>query len=194
MKEFEERTQATEETPRPLKRLRRKYQDGQTSSAAAPNPSGPRMPLLVPKDEPTELPESSGPSLNASKSAVESHQTTAEKNKGKQPTLDPSPPAGDGSSPHQMIRNGSVPPQIPCKEKRPVPESSHSAACPKKSTVEPSTVVKQKSIPKHQLLIPKDEPVTDDMPNLPAPLAVIHPGMPSPLWLNYDIISRCCIL
>ncbi|KAL8490037.1 hypothetical protein ACS0TY_025799 [Phlomoides rotata] len=194
--EFEERTQATEESPRPLKRLRRKYQDGQSSSPAAPSPSGPRMPLLIPKDEPSELPESCTPPLNASQGAVESHQPITEntradpqllrKKKGKQPISpkslvvhDPSPPTGGGSSPHKMMLrdrgNGSVPPQIISKGKRCVPESSPNAACPNETTVEADTVHKRKSIAKQQLLVPKDEPVTDDMPDLAVPLAVTHP-------------------
>lgn len=162
MKAHEERIQANEEHPRPLKRLRRKYQDGQSpSSPAAPTPSAPMMPLLVPKDEPCELPGGQ----------VESHQPVAEKtsvdtqlhakNKGKQPILS--------------------------KEK-----SSPNAA--KEANVEPSLVLKKKSVAKQPLLIPKDEPVTDDMPNLAVPLAVIHPGMLSRFALNSDIVSRCCII
>lgn len=207
---MDEQAQATEEPQRPLKRLRLRYQDGQSSSSTAPNTSGPRLLLIRPKDEPSELPETCPPKLNVSQGLVESPQPNSEntrvdpqilgKNKGKQPispkslvareVCNPCQPSGIGRSPPHPMRlrdrgQGSVSPQIPSREKRSVPESAPHAPC-LKEPIEPGTVLslKQKSIASHPLIIPKEEPVTDDMAHLEVPIAVIHPGMPFPLWLT----------
>ncbi|PIN05360.1 Histone-lysine N-methyltransferase [Handroanthus impetiginosus] len=97
---LDEEAQAAEEPERPLKRLRRRYRDGQSSSSNAPSNSDPRIPLVRPKEEPNELPETCPPKLNASQAIEESPQATVEnarvnsqgvrcqlagKNKGKQP-------------------------------------------------------------------------------------------------------------
>ncbi|KAI3461832.1 hypothetical protein Pfo_018495 [Paulownia fortunei] len=126
------------------------------------------------------------------------------KNKGKQPIspksliaregCDPCQPSGisrnqqntqlitELRSPSHPMRlrdrgKGSVSPQIPSREKSSVPESSSYAVCLKEPKIEPGLVLspKQKSIASHALIKPKDEPITDDMPHLEVPIAVILP-------------------
>ncbi|KAK4482362.1 hypothetical protein RD792_009515 [Penstemon davidsonii] len=116
---MQEEAQATEEPVRPLKRLRRKYQDGQTSSLNRSNAVVTRLPLVKPKEEPDELPETHLVKLNGSKGNVDSPEPTAVKsqavarqslckNKGKQPI---SPKAlviherGDHSQPSGISRS-----------------------------------------------------------------------------------------
>ncbi|XP_073140489.1 probable inactive histone-lysine N-methyltransferase SUVR2 [Henckelia pumila] len=90
---------AIEEPERPLKRLRPRYQEGQTSPIN--NSSVPRTPLIIPKEEPDVLPENQHLNLNQSQSTVEPSQPVTDgnpivksqggtvqslgKNKGKQP-------------------------------------------------------------------------------------------------------------
>ncbi|KAG8370839.1 hypothetical protein BUALT_Bualt13G0025100 [Buddleja alternifolia] len=187
---LEEEAQATEEPERPLKRLRLKYRDAQTSSSNPSNSRVPKMPLVKPKEEPNELPETSPPKRNAPQGIVESPQPNTRntmvvnsegvpcKNKGKRPMSPRSlvahevntPLVNESRSPSSMrLRDrgkGSLSPQIPSLEKKSVPNSSSRALCIK----EP-----QKGTSTHALIVPKDEPITDDIPCLQAPLAVVHP-------------------
>ncbi|KAG8389157.1 hypothetical protein BUALT_Bualt02G0199900 [Buddleja alternifolia] len=117
----EKEAQATEEPERPLKRLRRRYQNGQTSSLNTPGVT--KTPLVRPKEEPNELPETNPLKINGSQGILESPQPRTEnirtrsqarvselpgKNKGKQPVspkslslqekCDPSQPTGTSRS------------------------------------------------------------------------------------------------
>lgn len=71
---MEEEAQATEEPERPLKRLRRRYQNGQTSSSGIP-----RTPLVKPKEEPDELSETHRVKLNGPQGIAESPQHNGQK-------------------------------------------------------------------------------------------------------------------
>ncbi|KAL6502926.1 hypothetical protein OROHE_024094 [Orobanche hederae] len=81
---LEEEAQAAEEPERPLKRSRRKYTDGQGCSRNAPKSNVIGVPLITPKEEPNELPETCLPNLSDGKS------------KGVQP-ISPQAPSGDKS-------------------------------------------------------------------------------------------------
>ncbi|KAG8370840.1 hypothetical protein BUALT_Bualt13G0025200 [Buddleja alternifolia] len=188
---LEEEAQATEEPERPLKRLRLRYRDGQTSSS---NPSCSRVfktPLAKPNKEPNELPESSPPKLNAPLAIVESPQPNVEntrvvksqslgKNKGKQP-ISPKPAheenntplVNESRSPSYPMRltdrgKESLSPQIPSLEKMSAPKSSSHALCLK----EPP---KQQDTANHDLIKSNDEPITDGIPCLEAPIEAINP-------------------
>ncbi|XP_042048473.1 probable inactive histone-lysine N-methyltransferase SUVR2 isoform X1 [Salvia splendens] len=175
-KRLEEQAQAAEESPQPLKRVRLRYQDDQSTSSAAATDSSPMMPLIIPKDEPTEN-ERPDPQL-------------LRKVKGKQPisseslvareVCDPCQP-NRTTSPHALkIRDGerqSISPQTAIVEKSSLPHSSPRATCNKEWKVIRGRVPapKQKRVSSFPLVIPKEEPVTDDMPQLVLPLAVIDP-------------------
>ncbi|XP_073316299.1 probable inactive histone-lysine N-methyltransferase SUVR2 isoform X2 [Primulina huaijiensis] len=61
---LEEEVQASEEPERPLKRLRHRNRDGQTSTSSTSNTNVPKIPLVKPKEEPDELPEGHLPKAN----------------------------------------------------------------------------------------------------------------------------------
>ncbi|KAK4407265.1 putative inactive histone-lysine N-methyltransferase SUVR2, partial [Sesamum angolense] len=188
----EEAAQATEEPERPLKRLRLRYRNGQTSSSSTPDTSVPRTPLIRPKEEPGELPEPHLPEVNGSQAIVESPQPNAEnmkskpqvvtrqsigKNKGKQPVSPESlilHERSDPSLPSSMSRS-----QENTQEKRPVPDSSSHALRLKEPKVEPGVILspKKRSNASQALLKPKDEPVTEDMACLEVSGAITHPGV-----------------
>ncbi|XP_057767093.1 probable inactive histone-lysine N-methyltransferase SUVR2 isoform X1 [Salvia miltiorrhiza] len=203
-KRLEERAQAAEELIRPLKRVRHRYQDGQSTSSAAATDSGPTMPLVIPKDEPTEvteLPNSCPPKVNASQGLVASPQPSAEnestdpqllsKIKGKQPispeslvareVCDPCQPNSVTSPSHAMkLRdrgNQSLCPQTSTGEKSSLPHSSPQATSNKQWKIVRGSVPvpKQKRVSSFPLIIPKEEPVTDDVPQFVLPIAVIDP-------------------
>ncbi|XP_011083058.1 probable inactive histone-lysine N-methyltransferase SUVR2 [Sesamum indicum] len=111
---LEEEAQATEEPERPLKRLRLRYRDGQSSSVSMPESSVHRTPLVRPKEEPNELPETCPLKLNASQGRAGTPQPSAENRKvnsqaascplpgkstGKQPISSKSLVATDGCEP-----------------------------------------------------------------------------------------------
>lgn len=195
---MEEQAEVAEESIQPLKRLRRGYQDGQSSSAAG-TASSPKTPLITPKDEPTELPDTCLAEVYASQGLVESPQPIAEnartgpqlhsKNNGEQPiyleslvdheTCQPSS-VGSPSHPMKLRDRGKQPvsPQTSTWEKRSLPPSSPQATHNKKWKIVRGTVPapKKKRVSNYPLIIPKDEPVTDDIPEFVLPLAVIHPG------------------
>lgn len=192
--------QAQEESVRPLKRLRLRYQDGQSSPSSAAAASVPTMSLIVPKDEPGELPDTCPPEVNASQVLVGSPQPSTEdartnpqllrKNKGKQPispqplasreVCDPCQPSSV-RSPHALkIRDRgteSVCPQTSSGERSSLPDGSPQPTRQKAWKVVRGNVPapKQNRAVNYPLIVPKDEPVTDDTP-LPVPLAVIHSG------------------
>lgn len=198
MKGLEEQAEEAEGSIQPLRRLRRGYQDGQSSSAAA-TASGPKTPLIAPKDEPTELPDTCLPEVYASQGLVESPQPIDEnirtgprlhsKNKGEQPITPESlvdhetcQPSSVRSPSHAMTLRDrgkqSASPQTLTGEKRSLPHSSPQATHNKKLKIVRGTVPapKKKRASNYPLIIPKDEPVTDDVPEFVLPLAVIHPG------------------
>ncbi|CAA0823936.1 Histone-lysine N-methyltransferase SUVR2 [Striga hermonthica] len=120
----EEETQVPEEPEQPLKRLRLRYRDGQTSSN--PSNSGLAKPLLIePKEESSEIPETHPLKINGSLSKLDPPPPNAEnttsqssgRNKGKQPVYskslvlhensDPSQPSGFSNSPqNDQSRSG----------------------------------------------------------------------------------------
>ncbi|KAL2238714.1 UNVERIFIED_CONTAM: putative inactive histone-lysine N-methyltransferase SUVR2 [Sesamum indicum] len=217
----EEEAQATEEAERPLKRLRLRYRNGQTSSSITPDTSVPRTPLIRPKEEPGELRETRLPEVNGSQAIVESPQPNVEnikskpqsvtrqsigKNKGKQPVSpeslivhersDPRQPSSisrsqentqliiesrSHSHPMRLRDRGTraVSPQIPSREKRPVPDSSSNALRLKEPKVEPGVILspKRRSNASQALLKPKDEPVTEDMACLEVSGVITHPDV-----------------
>lgn len=61
---MEEETQASEEPERPLKRLRHRNRDGQTSSSSTSNINVPKTPFVKPKEEPDERPDGHLPMAN----------------------------------------------------------------------------------------------------------------------------------
>lgn len=160
------------------------------------------MLLIRPKDEPTELPNACPPEANASQALVASLQRGAENErndpqlpsnmKGKQPispkslvareACDPCQPNSVTSPSHAMkLRDRgkqSVCPQTSTGEKSSLPHSSPQATCNKRWKVVRGTVPapKQKRVSSFPLIIPKEEPVTDDMPVAVLPIAVIDPG------------------
>ncbi|KAK6143969.1 hypothetical protein DH2020_020789 [Rehmannia glutinosa] len=177
---LEEEALAAEEPERPLKRLRRRYRDGQSSSLNVPNSSVAKLPLVTPKEEPNELPETCLPKLNASQGVAESPQPNAENTRVNTQVI-----TKPRSPPHSIrLRDrgeGSVSPQIPSGKKRPVPESSSHAVSLKEPNVQPSIVLspKHKSIASHALIKPVDETITDDLPRLDVPISVINPDSSS---------------
>ncbi|KAK6164397.1 hypothetical protein DH2020_001261 [Rehmannia glutinosa] len=186
---LQEEALVAEEPEQPLKRLRLRHRDGQTSSNM--NNSGlPKTPLVTPKEEPNEMPETHLPKINGSLGIVESPQPNSGnitikpqdatcqsvgKNKGKQP-ISPK------SQAHPMrLRDrgtGVVSPPITSRKKRPAPESSSHPVSLKEPKIEPGIPLlpEKENTASRALIVPKDEPLTDDMPRLEVPGAIIHPG------------------
>ncbi|KAL3644992.1 hypothetical protein CASFOL_010172 [Castilleja foliolosa] len=104
----EEAPQVTEEPEQPLKRLRLRYRDGQSSSKPSSS-SLSKTPQVIPKEEPSEMLETHPPKINGSQAIVESPQPNAEnitssstgKNKGKQPVSSKSLVIHENSDPSQ---------------------------------------------------------------------------------------------
>jgi hypothetical protein len=164
---LEEEAQTQDEPERPLKRLRRGQGGPGSSSVNACNNGG--SPLKRPKVEEGEPPD---PCLQQRhQEMMEKPQSIAQHgtvNKGKQPLL----------------------PQIASPGKRSMSERA-SHVCIREPMVEQGIVLlpKQKVPDTHLLIKPKDEPFTDDMftedvPDYEVPIAVIHPGAYSFLWIN----------
>ncbi|KAL7151642.1 hypothetical protein ABFS83_04G045400 [Erythranthe nasuta] len=213
---LEEEVHATEEPEQPLKRLRRRYQDGQTSSLNTSNAGKQRT---APVKSKKELDGANTPKLNEKEVMVESPKHNEEnttihtraatsesvgKSKGKQPIspeplvvperCDPSGPSSTtgsqrktrsrieyGSQSHPMrLRErgkGVVYVHTPSRKKRRAPESSSHAVPLKESETEPSIPLspKNKSNASCDLIKPKDEPITSDVPSLEVPGANVHP-------------------
>ncbi|GFP85397.1 histone-lysine n-methyltransferase suvr2 [Phtheirospermum japonicum] len=156
----EEAQAAEEELDRPLKRLRRKYQDGQGSSLNAPESSVPKMPLIMPKEEPNYLPETRLPNPSDRK-----HKSVQPANEG----CDLSQPSRSPSHPTSLRDRGKgfVSPQTTSSmEKSPVPETepnfeSSDILTPKRNSVVASHAS-------------KDELITYEEALLAVPIAVIH--------------------
>ncbi|XP_047941753.1 probable inactive histone-lysine N-methyltransferase SUVR2 isoform X2 [Salvia hispanica] len=198
---LEQQAQAAEESTQPLKRARLRYQDGQSTSSAAATDSGPTMPLIIPKDEPTEPPNIRSPEVNASQGLVLSPQPSAEnrrrtdpqllgKVKGKQPAYseslvvhevcDPCQPNSATSPSHAMkLRDRgkqSICPQTSSGDKILFPQGSPQATHKEWKVVRGCVPApKKKRASNFALIIPKEEPVTDDMPQLVLPVAIIGP-------------------
>ncbi|XP_057781873.1 uncharacterized protein LOC131000113 isoform X2 [Salvia miltiorrhiza] len=159
------------------------------------------MPLVIRKDEPTELPNSCPSEVNASQGLVASPQPSAEnestdpqllsKIKRKQPIFpeslvarevcDPWQPNSVTSPSHAAkLRdrgNQLLCPQTSTGEKSSLPHSSPQATCNKQWKIVRGSVPvpKQKRVSNFPLIIPKEGPVTDDMPQSVLPIAVIDP-------------------
>ncbi|KAL3647701.1 hypothetical protein CASFOL_008669 [Castilleja foliolosa] len=206
----EEEAHVTEEPEQPLKRLRHRYRDGQSSSKPSSS-SLPKTTLVIPKEEPNEMTETHPQEINGPQAIVESPQPNAAnikspstgKNKGKQPVStnalvihensDPSQPSSLSKSPkNNQLRAESrsqpyamrlrdrgtsiISPQKPSGGKRPAPESSSRTARRKEPKVEPGIPLSsEKKDTGQALIVPKDEPVTNDTPCLEAPNVIIHP-------------------
>ncbi|XP_041990293.1 probable inactive histone-lysine N-methyltransferase SUVR2 isoform X1 [Salvia splendens] len=199
---LEQQAQAAEESTQPLKRARLRYQDGRSTSSAAATDRGPTMPLIIPKDEPTEPPNIRSPEVNASQGLVLTPQPSAEnrrrtdpqllgKVKGKQPAYseslvvheacDPCQPNSATSPSHAMkLRDRgkqSICLQTSSGDKSLFPHGSPQATRKKEWKVVRGCVPapKKKRASNFALIIPKEEPVTDDMPQLVLPDAIIDP-------------------
>ncbi|KAK6141509.1 hypothetical protein DH2020_024754 [Rehmannia glutinosa] len=160
---LQEEALVAEEPEQPLKRLRLRHRDGQTSSNM--NNSGlPKTPLVTPKEEPNEMPETHLPKINGSLGIVEKQ------------------PISPKSQAHPMrLRDrgtGVVSPPITSRKKRPAPESSSHPVSLKEPKIEPGIPLlpEKENTASRALIVPKDEPLTDDMPRLEVPGAIIHPG------------------
>ncbi|KAL3620560.1 hypothetical protein CASFOL_035472 [Castilleja foliolosa] len=156
----EEAQAAEEELDRPLKRLRRKHQDGQGSSLNAPEISVPKMLLITPKEEPNDLPETRLPNPRDCK------------RKGMQPASEGcnlNQTSGSHSHPTNVRDRGKgfVSPQTtPSMEKSSSPETETNAESPAILTGKRNIVDASHAS--------KDEPFTDDKALSPVPLAVIY--------------------
>lgn len=222
----EEEAQEQEEPERPLKRLRLKYQDGQTSQAR--DNSSSRLvgtSLVIPKDEPVELPEV--PIGNMSQSKVSTghpnngdmrtepqnlSRQSLDRNKGKQPVSpkglmiqEKSYPVEPISARHKSQLNvqsrtePDVPQPMHLRNKGKETSSPQITSGRKNMDSERASLAVriQEPIPErgmmslsknnntgNQALIKsKEERVADDVHQFEAPLAVIHPGRPSLLYL-----------
>lgn len=199
---MEQQAQVAEESTQPLKRARHRYQDGPSTSSAAATDSGPTMPLIIPKDEPTKPPNICPPEVNASQGLVLSPQPSAEngrtdpqllsKVKGKQPiyseplvvheVCNPCQPNSATSPSHAMkLRDRgkqSICPQTSSGDKSLFPHGSPQATRKKEWKVVRGCVPvpKKKRASNFAFIIPKEEPVTDDMPQLVLPITTIDSG------------------
>lgn len=142
---FEEAALMQDEPERPLKRLRLKHQDQAAPSHGQHSPTSASCTLKTPKPEPGE-PEAS-PSQRAQ--PVTGSPQPLVRNKGKQP----------------------VSPQISQRDRRAAPERPSQALQIKEPKVEPGVISTRKQPAVNTLIIPKDEPFTDDI----EPLAVLLP-------------------
>lgn len=171
---MEEEAQTQDEPERPLKRLRRGQGGPGSSSVNACNNSLGGSPLKRPKVEEGEPPD---PCLQ---------QRPQEMMEKPQSILKPIAPQ------HGTVNKGKQPllPQIASPGKRSMSERA-SHVCIREPIVEQGIVLlpMQKVPDTHLLIKPKDEPFTDDMltadvPDYEVPIAVIHPGAYSFLWIN----------
>ncbi|XP_020538978.1 probable inactive histone-lysine N-methyltransferase SUVR2 isoform X3 [Jatropha curcas] len=199
---FGEEPEVHDEPERPLKRLRLRGQEGQPSSSlnnSSPGVGGPS--LKKPKLENEEplgkhsLPQSQD--MRKSQPGPVSPQNHT-RNMGKQPaspihlganassnaSSERTLPSDSQSPQVRHSYKGKEPliPQVSPREKRPIMERPSHAVRFKDPVMDPGSVrlPKQKAPDSHALIIPKDEPFTDDFPpdNLPcyeAPIAVIRP-------------------
>lgn len=194
--DMEEEAEPHEEPERPLKRLRSRHQEDHASPSfgnCSPRSGG--TSLKQPKPEEDKLPETSP--LQQSQDSTESFQSNVAnigagspslsppplvRNKGKQPVL---------SKPLLSIPERSEPSQpgaassTQLKEKGKEPLSIQPALRDKKSMSERSPLAVNPGIvlsPKQgvhnssTLIKPKDEPLTDELPQIAVPLAAIPPG------------------
>ncbi|XP_015079521.1 uncharacterized protein LOC107023361 isoform X2 [Solanum pennellii] len=167
---------ADEEPERPLKRLRSRHQEVHSSSISAGT-------SFKKVEEQAELPGtnsqgcSQGPELNNRNAAAESQSVpclTYVRKEGKQPV---SPNSADRLENNAISRKNRLKgketqtPQIISKEKGLVLGKASRASILKKPKTEPDIEI----LGTHDLIKPKDEPHTVDMPQLEVPLAVIHP-------------------
>ncbi|XP_028094415.1 probable inactive histone-lysine N-methyltransferase SUVR2 isoform X2 [Camellia sinensis] len=196
---MDEEARVHEEPERPLKRLRVRYQEGHVSPSVGN--SSPRLggtSLRQPKVEEAELPETcpqqqSQDMTDLSQPNIEnvragSHPLSPQtliRNKGKQAVspkplsiqerFEPSQP-DSVSPPIRLKEKGKEPllPQIAQRDKRAFSERTPHAVHLREPNVDRGIVLltKQQTHSSHALIKPKDEPVTDDMPQ---PIAVIHP-------------------
>lgn len=196
----EEEAQEQGEPARPLKRLRLKYQASESCNNSK-HLAG--TSLIIPKDEPVELPEvypqrqlrsmvGSTPTHNGNRS-IESHNLSRElldRNKGKQP-VPPKPLTIQERTrtSHHVIANesetnipmtvgsGTAPHQMSLRNRRMEALSSQPASVDKSLESEQMShaVSKEKTVGVQVLVQPKEEPFTCDRPVSDLPLAVIHP-------------------
>ncbi|KAF7119975.1 hypothetical protein RHSIM_Rhsim13G0039700 [Rhododendron simsii] len=192
--EMEEEAEPQEEPERPLKRLRLRYQEGHASPSfgnCSPRSGG--NSLKQPKPEEDGLPQTSPP--QQSQDIAESFQPNVAnigaaspplsplplvRNKGKQPVLSKPLSIPERSEPSQP----GAASRTQLKEKGKEPLSIQTGPRDKKSfsersthAVKPGIVLSPKQLVSSSITLiePKDEPVTDDLPQFTVPLAVITP-------------------
>ncbi|XP_071919302.1 probable inactive histone-lysine N-methyltransferase SUVR2 isoform X1 [Coffea arabica] len=198
----EEEAQEQGEPARPLKRLRLKYQ-GQASESCNNSNRLAGTSLIIPKDEPVELPEvhpqrqlrsmvGSTPTHNGHRSIESQHlsRELLDRSKGKQPVSPKSLTIQERTrTSHHVIANesetnipmtvgsGTIPHQMSLRNGRMGALSPQPASVDKRLESERLShkVSKEKTVGVQSLVQPKEEPFTCDTPVFDLPLAVIHP-------------------
>ncbi|XP_047335019.1 probable inactive histone-lysine N-methyltransferase SUVR1 isoform X2 [Impatiens glandulifera] len=173
-----------DETERPLKRLRLKHQDNNGSvSINNPSPSTGVTPLKHKLPGEGSLPENQSPLTRNKTKALTIHEQSEASQKGASDISQQLVIRGTGSDP--------VSPTARYKDKGKAPliaetvsgdtnsalQKSSQALCLKEPKPEPGTEPsKRKRLNTTRVLItPKDEPITDGMPEVVLPISVIHP-------------------
>ncbi|PSR89737.1 Inactive histone-lysine N-methyltransferase [Actinidia chinensis var. chinensis] len=203
--EIDEEAQVHEESERPLKRLRLRYQEGNSSprlgGTSLRQLEEAELPETCPRQGSQDITQSSQPNTeNVRAGSLPHSPQPLVRNKGKQPVLpkplriqepsqagctDRTQPFGtrvaesDSVSPPLRLRDKGKEPlsQIAPKDKKSISERSPHAVPLKEPKLEPGVVhlPKQKMHNSRSLIKPKDEPFTDDMPQVLVPIRVIHP-------------------
>ncbi|PSR89775.1 Inactive histone-lysine N-methyltransferase [Actinidia chinensis var. chinensis] len=232
--EIDEEAQVHEESERPLKRLRLSHQEGNSSprlgGTSLRQPEEAELLETCPRQGSQDITQSSLPNTeNVRTGSLPDSPQPLVRNKGKQPVWpkplriqEPSQAgATDSTQPFgtRVAESGSVSPllrlrekgkeplsQIAPRDKKSIFERSPHAMPLKEPKLEPGIVhlPKQKMHNSRYLIKPKDEPFTDDMPQVLVPIAAIHPealskensssgngsirdaGGPEPLALQYE--------
>lgn len=146
--EEEEEAHEQDEVERPLKRLRLRHQQGQSSQSLNNNSLQAGASLIVPKDEPVELPEVSAPNL------FQSTEATTELCKG------------DTSSGTQYGNS-----QLHDKDRMKQPLSATGLMIQERSDLSHCPYVDES----WALTIPHEDPLPDDSVKFEVPVPVIHP-------------------
>ncbi|KAM7521748.1 hypothetical protein LguiA_011650 [Lonicera macranthoides] len=168
-----------EETERPLKRLRLRHQEGQASPSLSNSRTG--TSLKRPIGEHDELPETCTVTLmpnseitRAELRPISPHPVS--KSKGKQ--IDVTVRSVSNSSPRNLRGREKEPPapqNDPRKKKR-ISDGSSNAVVLKEPKVDAGlNLFPKQKVPDRALIKPKDEPFTEEMPQLELPITVIHP-------------------
>lgn len=192
--DLEEETPVEEENERPLKRLRLRHQEGQASPSLSNSRAG--TSLKRPIGEHDELPETCTVPLmpnseitRAELRPISPHPVS--KNKGKQ--IDVTVRSVSNSSPRNLRGREKEPPapqNDPRKKKRISDGSSNAVVLKEPKVGTGLNLFPKQKVPDRALIKPKDEPFTEEMPQLELPITMIHPGLSYLLWLNYVCYSQ----